>query len=59
MLYVPWRDENRELINVNHYESFVQNLEIIRENKKAFVFSNELEENLFQALFVENNRTAG
>nr|XP_018914195.1 PREDICTED: uncharacterized protein LOC109042086 [Bemisia tabaci] len=55
MLYLPWRDENTDLINVNHYQKFVQNFETVQENKKFFVFSNDLEEHLFQALFVENN----
>lgn len=41
MLYVPWRNEEVELININHEEKFKIFADIIQKNKKNYVFFKE------------------
>lgn len=38
MLYVPWKDEEKELIDANIRKVFEEKAEIIKSNKRAFVF---------------------
>ena len=40
MLYLPWRDETRELIEVDHKAKYLHYLDTIEENKSRYVHQN-------------------
>lgn len=43
MLFHPWRNELNELVNIDQKLKFFENLEIIKINRKKFVFNDNLD----------------
>lgn len=38
MLFVPWREEEKELINIDHEASYNELKHVVQYNKKEYVF---------------------
>jgi DNA replication protein DnaC len=53
MLFLPWRDEDGELLLVNTTKKFLENLSVVLQNSKPFYFDREIDDLILQDLVDE------
>jgi len=59
MLYIPWRNEDSELINIDVKKKFEQNLELIHINQKKYVYNSDVDYDIItDAIEKESNEMA-
>jgi hypothetical protein len=53
MLFLPWRDEDDELLSIDPIEVAKENMDVINENSRPFYFNRDVDEDILQKLVDE------
>jgi len=55
MLFLPWRNENTDLLKINQIQKFEENIQVIIANSKPFYFDADVDEQMLQIMQDQQN----